>query len=918
MAEFNIEVRVNPRPAQRGSSQVERSLNQLEQTADRVRNTVRNLFVFAGVSVGVGEIVRLSDAYTQLQNRLRVVTDSQQELTNVTNDLFQISQSTRASFESTTELYTRLAISSSELGVNQRQLLGFTESLNQAIILSGASAQEANAGLIQLTQGLASGVLRGDELRSVLEQLPVVADVIARQLGVTRGALRELGAQGRITANTIIDAFESAREEIAERFGRTIPTLAQSFVILRNSIIQTFGQIDQSVEATRSLSSVVILLADNMDIVARSVIGLATALSINLAGIAIPRAIGAIRALFVLLISNPLTAFAVGLTAIIGGLVGFSDRILLTQNSIVNLRDVFLSFITESRIALSGLVDLIDSVISSISPSFSAFFSSLSIDLRGILIVSAQTADDLVEIFFRAARAVITLWERLPSTINTVFVRAFNSASNTIEIFLNRTINAIERSRLGAFLGFSGEGVNIRLPQFELNDVSTIRDLAEAVSSTFNEALDLDSTEQFINRVIQRAETLAQMRIDDAGAAEEVQRQSIAQEQLVQAVLRAQQRLSDVITGLQREGELLRLNNRERQTQTELYRIQSNIVGRLIGQERERALALFEAQRDNIELQLRQNQLLREQASVLEDIRTPLTEYQTTLTALNSLLEQGRINQLEFNNALAGTELSQSLNQLRTDVDPTGQAGQLQSLQTQLSSRLLVIQQAQQARLISEQEALNLSLQANRAYNEAIMDLETNRQSAQLQAAQSTATSLAQITSGLVGEQNSAYQALFALSKGFAIADATVQISNAIAKAANTPFPANLAAISTVAAQTAGLISTIQSTNLPAFQNGGSFRVGGPGGTDSQLVAFRASPGEDVTIRTPGQQRSGNGNITFIQNIENRQSNNVSVQSTEPTVDDQGNVVIGIVVDALNRDANGITTQIRNIAQTRG
>lgn len=226
---------------EKGSRVVRRSFRELSRdalTAKRSVDTFRTALAAIGVGLVVRETLRLADTFQNLQNRLRVVTETETQLRDVTEQLFAVSQRTRSSFESSVELYSRLAISSKELGVNQQQLVQFTESLNQAIILSGASAQEANAGLIQLSQGIASGTLRGDELRSVLEQLPVVADVIAKELGVTRGELRELGFQGKITAQDIIIAFQSSRNELQERFGKTVPTINQALQVLRNSLVR--------------------------------------------------------------------------------------------------------------------------------------------------------------------------------------------------------------------------------------------------------------------------------------------------------------------------------------------------------------------------------------------------------------------------------------------------------------------------------------------------------------------------------------------------------------------------------------------------------------------------------------------------------------------------------------------------------
>jgi len=272
VADFRINVVVDPANARRGSRTVRRELQGVERAADRLRTQIRRAFAFGAIALAVRQVTNLADSFTNLQNRLRVVTDGQAELTNVTERLLGVSQRTRASFESTVELFARLAINARELGTTQQELVGFTQSINQAILISGASAKEANAALIQLSQGLASGSLRGDELRAVLEQLPVVADVIAQELGVTRGQLRELGAEGEITSEIIISAFQNAREELDQRFQRTIPTLQQSFQILRNSAQVLLGEFNEGAGITRGLATALRELALNLGEVVRVLI----------------------------------------------------------------------------------------------------------------------------------------------------------------------------------------------------------------------------------------------------------------------------------------------------------------------------------------------------------------------------------------------------------------------------------------------------------------------------------------------------------------------------------------------------------------------------------------------------------------------------------------------------------------------
>ena len=268
MPDFKIRVIVDTTRAVRGTRTVERNLNRVESSANRLNRTIRRAFAGFGAFVAIRELTRLADAFNTINNRLRVVTEGNQELVRSYTALLNISQETRSGFQNTVQLYSRLAISSRELGVSQRTLLQFTKSLNQAIIISGASSQEANNALIQLSQGLASGALRGDELRSVLEQLPVVADVIAKRLGVTRGELRELGADGKILSQEIIAAFKDAREELEDRFGKTVATIGQSLTVLNNSMINFIGQFDDAINGTEALTSAIIALSNAFDVLA--------------------------------------------------------------------------------------------------------------------------------------------------------------------------------------------------------------------------------------------------------------------------------------------------------------------------------------------------------------------------------------------------------------------------------------------------------------------------------------------------------------------------------------------------------------------------------------------------------------------------------------------------------------------------
>ena len=325
---------------------------QTQQTGSAVSGLRRQ---FAGLLAGftaaiaVREFVQTSDQLTNVRNRLRLVTESERELIQTQNELLAISERTRSSFDGTAAIFSRLAVSADELGTNNQELLAFTESLNQAIILSGASATEANAGLIQLSQGLASGALRGDELRSVLEQLPAVADVIAQELGVTRGELRELGTQGKITSDIILRAFANARGELADRFATTVPTVGQALQVLGTQATGLVGSFNDATGSSELLAKGILLLGENLETVSTIVLTFSGAIGARLALQAIPAAITALSGLSVA------TFAAGGAFTLAGGAVFiFAQRLQALREDIAAIEEANASLVEDAKFGQLG------------------------------------------------------------------------------------------------------------------------------------------------------------------------------------------------------------------------------------------------------------------------------------------------------------------------------------------------------------------------------------------------------------------------------------------------------------------------------------------------------------------------------------------------------------------------------------
>lgn len=215
--------------------------------------------VLGGVSAAlvVRRIVESADAWSNLTSRLKLATDAAGDFATAQAAIFDISQRTRVGLEQTTDLYASLARSTEDLGVSQSEVLGVTETINQALVVSGRNAQSAAAALVQLGQGFASGTLRGEELNSVLEQAPRLARAIADGLGVPIGQLRKLGQEGELTASKVFQALQRSAGDIQREFARMPLTVQQASTQAANSLLKFIGAVNETSGATASLAGVI-------------------------------------------------------------------------------------------------------------------------------------------------------------------------------------------------------------------------------------------------------------------------------------------------------------------------------------------------------------------------------------------------------------------------------------------------------------------------------------------------------------------------------------------------------------------------------------------------------------------------------------------------------------------------------------
>lgn len=255
-------------PIKNASRATEREMQRASNSVNIMNGMLGKLAATAGTVFSINQIVGYVDGYTNLQNKLKLVTTNQGALNKALHDTFAIAQNSRSSWESTATIYQRFTQNADRLGLSQDRVAKITETVSKAVAISGASTEGANAAMMQFGQSLASGVLRGEEFNSVNEQTPAVLDAIAKGLGVARADLKAMADEGKLTTDVLIPALEKAGVSVDELFGRTDMTIGQSFTFLNNEILKFVGVAGDSSGAATLAASSIKLLGENIELVA--------------------------------------------------------------------------------------------------------------------------------------------------------------------------------------------------------------------------------------------------------------------------------------------------------------------------------------------------------------------------------------------------------------------------------------------------------------------------------------------------------------------------------------------------------------------------------------------------------------------------------------------------------------------------
>ncbi|MGJ7268026.1 tape measure protein [Morganella morganii] len=271
-----------------GFNRTTNAVNGTERSMSSLSRVAASLTAYLSASA----VASYAEAWTVLNNKLSNSVRASESLVEVTERVFNISQDTRSSLDATATLYARLERGTRQYNTSAEDLAKLTTIINQGFIVSGATAQEAENAIIQLSQGIASGVLRGEEFNSVAEQGSRLMVALADSMGVSIGQLRAMAAEGKLTTDVVVNGLLSQGAAIGEEFSKTTQTMSQALQEAGNNITKFFGNSSTVQSFIGGFNDSVVMVSENLDyltnilVIAAGVIGSRYAGALALAGAA--------------------------------------------------------------------------------------------------------------------------------------------------------------------------------------------------------------------------------------------------------------------------------------------------------------------------------------------------------------------------------------------------------------------------------------------------------------------------------------------------------------------------------------------------------------------------------------------------------------------------------------------------------
>ena len=450
-----IDVETYERKVQQLNSKLEQTDGKASAAAGGLGKIGSVLAGFASLSFAKS-MLDTADAMQSINAQVRQVVSSESEYLAVQRQLLDVANNTRASLESTANLYVSTSRALKDYGYTQQEILTFTEATNNAMAIGGVGAQQQAAALMQLSQALGSGVLQGDEFKSIAEAAPILLDTIAEYMGKSRAEIKKLGSEGQLTADVIFKAISGASEKFGEQAAKMPMTMGQALTVFSNNWQSMVSKLLNDSGAMSGIAAIIKLIADNLNLVVPIVAGFA---------VAVAAAVAPTLALNLALLANPFGIIAVAIGTVIGLIARFGDEIDVFGGGWSNLSDVIRAvwqIITETigeavgtvKSWFDGLTGWLNENVGGWSSLFERVMSVISSAIGAYVNIYINTFATGWMLIKEAANNMPQFFANLGKTIGNVFISAIEWMINKAVGMINSMIDFANKA--ASMVGISG------------------------------------------------------------------------------------------------------------------------------------------------------------------------------------------------------------------------------------------------------------------------------------------------------------------------------------------------------------------------------------------------------------------------------------------------------------------------------
>ena len=878
---------------ERSALRAQKAIKETEKSYFSFENVMKTTTMVAVAN----EVRKAADEYTELQNKLRALGVAQADLGRTTDRLVEISNKSLTTLDNTATLYARLIPAIRDLGGSQNDLMTFTQAASQSMTLFGTSGSTATGAMLQLSQAMTRGKVQAQEFRSLQDGMYPLLQVVAKNmdgLGGSVAQLREKMLQGKLMSKEFFDAAVKGAPELELAMSKIAPTTSQVMTVLQNEFTVTIGKINQSLGVTRLFADAVLALAPKIPVLISGVIGLAVAFGVYSAAAALATVTtgglyGAIGTLVVsaMTIAVPFAAVAAAIAGITTALYVMRNDISVSENSMASLSD--LSVVIANDISSSW-----SSLFNSSAESSKNASGEIKRNNQGWFLDTANFIDMTTGAFKALGVTILNVWYGLGPAVSDIMEQLGNDVLSKINGNIEK-LNSVSPIKIDLFNVEGGANAG-KYQAF----METLKSDANAAFTSGVGATD------WANKKIAEAEMVAKARIAALGGQTDPSVKMGEGKMPTVIDKKAEAEANKFASALERLRDKYDGVYKAQSAMSDGVKILDRAVaeGKITAEDRTRLLAQMNAElRDQADPLGAVNRELNDQAALL----TKTSDEQEIANQMkkinNDLIKQGisqaQIDAQQYETKLRNiqreTEISRIRNQLldetinkeRTLSDTRAAIAQLEAgtpaqklaaeQNFQQKHKELIMSQAEIDRMaLSEQvkqiEADHVhTLKGEKMYALAMRKIKQQEQMI-------TLNQYSDFFGTVATMMSSHNKRAFEIGKAAAIAQAVIQtyMSATAAYASASTIPVVgwvLGPVAAAAAIAAGManVSQIRSQQMPAFAHGGAMMVGGTGGTDSQVVSLRATPGEVIRVTTPQQEgrlsSEGGGGATYNFNM---------------------------------------------------